>query len=136
MALFSGSADNPMSCGVSPLSSTQAITPTTPTLARPLPSSTRPRVENTRPRPLAGFRRENCGTSAPPEKFQPPMAMGAASAAQNVAPRMGRTINSARAPALVSAGQMAFSAIAAAGLRLSESCMKSANCPAAIFPME
>ncbi len=125
-----------MSCGVRPRSSTQAMMPTTATLARPLPSSINPRVENMRPRPLAGFSRENCGISAEPEKFQPPMAMGAASAAKNVAPRMGMTIHSARAPAVVSAGQMASSDMAVAGGRLSVSRIKSAKLPAAMRPSE
>ena len=43
------------------------------------------------------------------------MAMGAASAAKNVAPRMGRMIHRARAPAVVSAGQIASSAMTVAG---------------------
>ena len=121
---------------MSPLSSTQAMSPTTVTLARPLPSSTTPREEKMRPMPVAGFRRANCGISACAEKFQPPMAMGAASAAKKVAPSMGNTIHNARAPEFISAGQMASSAMAVAGRRLSESCMRSANCPAAMDPIE
>ena len=51
-----------------------------------------------RPIPVAGLRRENFGTSASLEKFQPPIAIGAASAATKVAPRIGRMIRIARAP--------------------------------------
>jgi len=64
------------------------------------------RDDHMRPNPATGLRRENCGTSAWPEKFQPPMTMGAASAATKVAPSTGRMIHNARAPAAVSAGQI------------------------------
>ena len=60
------------------------------TLAMPLPSSTDAARREHAAEAGGGIEPENCGISAWPEKFQPPIASGAASAATKVAPRMGR----------------------------------------------